>query len=340
VVQVDTWRWLHHALPVITTRARLTPNLFGLPFGLAGLAQCWQVAHVSGPVTDVLWVVAAIAWLTVAVLYLGSGSRLADLDHPVLSPFTALLAIVPMVLAGGLAVHSHTAGVVVYSISLVATVLFGGWLTGGWILGAFELGQWHPGYFLPTAAGGLLAAGGAAGLGLHRLALVMFGYGVVCWLTLGSIILLRLFTQQSLPPPLLPTMAIEVAPPVVAGNAWFVINGGRLDWVVFALTGYGALMVLVQLRLIPAYRRAPFGVGTWAFSFSYAAVFTFAVHWVRADGVAGERSLTYVLLAVISVAIAALLTRTGLALRAGRFLPAAPPAAPAPEHAPAAPAPK
>lgn len=309
---------------MITTRARLTPNLFGIPFGLCGLAQCWQVADVSGPVTDVLWVVAAAAWLTVAVLYLGSGSKLADLDHPVFSPFTALLAIVPMVLAGGLAPHAHTAAVILYSVGLVGTVLFGGWLTGGWILGTFELGQWHPGYFLPTAAGGLLAAGGAAGLGLHRLALIMFGYGVVCWLTLGSIILLRLFSQPSLPPPLLPTMAIEAAPPVVAGNAWFVINGGRLDWVVYALTGYGALMVLVQLRLIPAYRRAPFGVGTWAFSFSYAAVFGFALHWVKADRLTAGRPLTYILVAVISLAIAALLTRTIFALRAGRFLPAPP----------------
>jgi tellurite resistance protein len=307
---------------VITTRARLTPNLFGLPFGLCGLAQCWQIAHVAGPVTDVLWMVAALAWLTVVVLYLGSGSKVADLDHPIFSPFTALMAIVPMVLAGGLAAHAHTAAVVVYSIGLAGTLLFGGWLTGNWILNDLDLSRWHPGYFLPTAAGGLLAAGGAAGLGLHRLAYVMFGYGVVCWLTLGSIILLRLFTQPSLPPPLLPTMAIEVAPPVVAGNAWFVINGGRLDWVVFALTGYGALMVMVQIRLIPAYRRAPFGVGTWAFSFSYAAVFGFALHWVRADQLAGERVWTYTLLAVVTLAFAALLTRTGLALRAGRFLPA------------------
>jgi tellurite resistance protein len=328
--------------------ARLTPNLFGVPFGLAGLAGCWSAAHhaavVAGWPADALWLLAALSWVAVLGPYLrqvlGAGRVGAELADPTFAPFTVVAVIVPMLLAGPLAEVAPTAGHVLFLVALTATVLLGSWVTGNWIVDGVALGHWHPGYILPAAGGGLIAAGVSAALGYGDLARFMLGYGLVCWLALGSIILLRLFTQPRLAPPLLPTMAIEVAPPVVAGNAWFVINGGRLDWVVFALTGYGVLMVLVQLRLIPAYRRAPFGVGTWAFSFSYAAVFTFAVHWVRADGVAGERSLTYVLLAVISVAIAALLTRTGLALRAGRFLPAAPPAAPAPEHAPAAPAPK
>jgi tellurite resistance protein len=45
----------------------------------------------------------------------------------------------------------------------------------------------------------------------------------------ASIISLGLFVVHTLPPPLLPTMAIELAPPVVAGNSWFAINGGRVD---------------------------------------------------------------------------------------------------------------
>ena len=46
---------------------------------------------------------------------------------------------------------------------------------------------------------------------------------------LGSIIAQRLYVVPALPPPLLPTIAIELAPPVVAGNSWFAINGGRVD---------------------------------------------------------------------------------------------------------------
>ncbi|MET8102325.1 hypothetical protein ABZV29_38760 [Streptomyces sp. NPDC005236] len=99
-----------------------------------------------------------------------------------------------------------------------------GWLTGVWIRSDTKLVQWHPGYFLPTVGGGLLTAGGSAALGRSRLSQIMFGYGLICWLVLGSILLARLFTQAPLPTPIVPTIAIEPAPPVVAGNAWFTMT--------------------------------------------------------------------------------------------------------------------
>jgi tellurite resistance protein len=60
---------------------------------------------------------------------------------------------------------------------------------------------------LPTVAGGLLAAGGAAAFNWTRLSELMFGFGFICWVVLGSILLLRLFTQPALPNRLLPFIA-------------------------------------------------------------------------------------------------------------------------------------
>ncbi len=152
----------------------------------------------------------------------------------------------------------------------------------------------------------------------------MLGYGLLCWLVLGSIILVRLFTQPVLPPPLLPAMAIEVAPPIVAGNAWFAINGGRLDLGAEILAGCGVLMVLVQIGLVGAYRRAPFGPGYWAFAFSYAAAFTYGVHRLAVAHVHGQKALTYLLLGIVTLAMAALAARTAVGLRRGTFLPRVP----------------
>ncbi|WP_237539893.1 MULTISPECIES: hypothetical protein [unclassified Streptomyces] len=42
-------------------------------------------------------------------------------------------------------------------VFLVLTVLLGGWFTGQWIYGPLELDRLHPGYFLQTVAGGLVA---------------------------------------------------------------------------------------------------------------------------------------------------------------------------------------
>jgi tellurite resistance protein len=319
---------------------RLTPNLFSVGFGTAGLAQAWAVAAgtVDAPSwpADVLWILAAVVWLVTLVTYarnvVAQGRLGTEAADPTLGPFTAVVVIVPMLLGVALAPHARTAGEVVHAIGLVLTVLLGGWLTGLWIRADIQLPQWHPGYFLPTVAGGLIAAGGSAALGWVTLSHLMLGYGLICWFVLGSIMLVRLFTQPMLAPPLLPTIAIEVAPPVVAGDAWFVINGGRLDLVAELLGGYAVLMVLVQICMVGVYRRAPFGPGYWAFAFSYAAAVTDGVWWLDVEHVHGQQGLTYLLLGLATLAFAALAARTGLGLGRRTFLPRLPasatPAAP------------
>lgn len=311
--------------------ARITPNLFGVCFGVAGAAEAWsagaELFAVTSVVADIVWIMVAVLWVVTVVAYacdvVRGGRARTELSDPVLAPFVALATIVPMLLGVALAQHVRTAGATIFVASLVATVLVGGWLSGQWILSDLALAQWHPGYFLPTVAGGLLAAGSSATLGYDSLARVMFGYGMICWLVLGSILLQRLFTQPQLPVPLLPTMAIEVAPPVVAGVAWFDINGGSADAVAFGLAGYAGLMVLVQLRLVPVYRTVPFGPAWWAFSFSYAAVFVDAIRWLAAIHASHGRTWSYVLLAVVSAALLVLLGRTVAELVRCRFLPPA-----------------
>jgi tellurite resistance protein len=319
------------------TPVRLTPNLFGIPFGLCGLAQCWTVAHGLTPVpawpADTLWVLAAGVWLGILGAYLSNvlvGGRLrTELADSTFAPFTALVAIVPMLLGLAVADQSRALGESIFFVALALTVLIGAWLSGTWIVADMALAQWHPGYFLPTVAGGLIGAEGSAALGHDALARLLFGYGMTCWLVLGSIILLRLFTQPALPVALIPTVSIEVAPPVVAGAAWFQINGFLPDALAFGLAGYAVLMVLMQLRLIPVYRRVPFGPGWWAFSFSYAAAFAVAIRWLAVEHVPQQRGLTYALLTVVTAGMAALVLTTVRHLKRGTFLPRTGGAAPA-----------
>lgn len=315
--------------PQQVSALRLTANMFGLPFGLCGLAQCWSAGSTligipTWPAVG-LWTLAGLTWLITLVAYganvIVTGRLRTELSDPIFAPFTALIAIVPMLIGVALAEYQPGAGSVVFFAGFVPTLLLGGWLTGGWILQDMTLAQWHPGYFLPTVAGGLIAAAGSASLGYDRLAMLMFGYGTVCWLVLGSILLLRLFTQPPLPTPLLPTMAIELAPPVVAGSAWFAINGNRPDSVALLLAGYGVLMLMVQLRLLPAYRRVPLGPGTWAYAFSYAAAVTVTVRWLAAAQVGQRFVMTCILLALITLAIGLLCLATIRSLVQRSYLP-------------------
>ncbi len=308
---------------------RIPPTVFSVSFGLAGLAAGWNAAarffSVPQLVADIIWIVAAAAWAITFTLFLGhvrTVQRLQEqLRDPTFAPFVALAFIIPLLFGAALAQHARLAGVIVYVVSLVLTVALGAHLLGQWIVTDLSLADWHSGYFLPTVAGGFIASLAASQLGYSSLAKVMFGYGAISWLIIGSILLQRLFIGPRLPVNLLPTMAIQVAPPVIAGVAWFGVNGGRVDGVALGLSGYAGLMVLMQLRLLPLYRTVPFGLSWWAFAFSYAAIFVDAIRWLAAEHVEHGQAWSYVLLAVPSAASLVLVVRSIRAIRTGTFLP-------------------
>ncbi|HEY4701284.1 MAG TPA: hypothetical protein VIH64_05305, partial [Streptosporangiaceae bacterium] len=169
------------------------------------------------------------------------------------------------------------------------TIALGGWLTGQWMTGGIDPDSLHAGYFLPTAAGGLIGADAAAQVQLHALAQASFGIGVISWILLGSTILNRLFTRPALPSALVSTMAIELGIPAVAGSAYFALAGQTVNFVACMLGGYAVLMALVQLRLIPIYRRLPFTPGASSFTFAYAAAAADALGWLTITKPPGAR---------------------------------------------------
>jgi tellurite resistance protein len=309
------------------------PNFFGFGFGLAGLGETWRITehfgHAPAWVANALAVLSALAWLTVLLAYLryviaDRSAVRRDLADPVLAPFLSLAIITPMFLAVlGVVPYAAHLGTLLFDVLLMLTVVLGSWFTGQWIYGSLELDKFHPGYLLPTAAGGLIGADGAALVGQHRLAEVMFGFGMLSWLIIGSIILGRLFLRPLFPTPLVPTLAIEVAPAAVASLAWFDNHGEHIDPVNALLAGYGVLMVLAQLRLLPAYRRLPFMPSTWSFAFSWSAVASAAMHWLNDTRPAGYQAEEYLVLTVVSILIAAIAARTVVALRRRQLLPPA-----------------
>jgi tellurite resistance protein len=144
--------------------------------------------------------------------------------------------------------------------------------------------------------------------------MLCFGVGVGCWLLLGSVILNRLLFTAQLPAALMPTLAIEVAPPAVAGNAYFALHGLRADTASYALAGYAILMVLVQVRLLPLYLRLRFTPGFWAFTFSWCAVALLALHWLALAHPTGQRTLAWLTCGAVTLLVGAIAVRTVVAL--------------------------
>jgi tellurite resistance protein len=184
----------------------------------------------------------------------------------------------------------------------------------------------HPGYYLPGAAGGLVGATEAAQVHLHALAEASFGIGIISWLLVGSMILNRLSTRPMLPPPLVPTLAIEFAPPAVAGVAYFAL-AGRISIFAAALGGYAVLMAVAQLRFVPLYARLQFSPGFWAFTFPYAAGVTDALLWLRATRPPGGTAYAVVVIVLITVMIGGIAARTVVAAARRQLLAEPAPAA-------------
>jgi tellurite resistance protein len=296
------------------------PNFLAIPFGLAGLGVVWRTMAdgygAPNAVANVLLVMATVTLIEVVVAQLARGPRqiAADLRDSALSPFVALAFIVPIVIAGGVVSVAPSLAKSVFIGALIPAALMGGWLTGQWIAGDLDINKAHPGYFLPTVAGGFLSAQVAPHVGLHSLGMLCFGVGVGCWLLLGSVILNRLLFTSLPPAALMPTLAIEVAPPAVAGNAYFALHGLRADTASYALAGYAVLMVLVQVRLLPLYLRLRFTPGFWAFTFSWSAVALLALHWLALAHPADQRALAWLVCSAVTVLVAGIAVRTVVAL--------------------------
>lgn len=304
--------------------------MFGIAYGLAGLAGCWGYAALLGfapsIVADALCALAAAVWLVLLVSYVSQvprrpGGWAAELADPVLGPFVALIPIVGMLLAVGLMRHERAAGQWLFAGFAALTVVLAAWMTGQWLSAGLDPDRLHPGYVLPTVAGGLIAAIGASLAGWPGPARVLFGLGLVSWLVIESMVVARLYFRPPLPPPLRPTMAILTAPPALAGLAYLAVTHNRVDAVTFGLAGYTLLAALVQVRLVGGYRHLRFNPGFWAFAFPYAAVATFTLHWVAYAHPPGYRFWAWIVILAITAFVATLAAETTTALARHRFLP-------------------
>lgn len=311
---------------------QLRANVLALPFGLTGLGLCWSwlAPATLHRATAAVWLLAAVSWVVSSSGYLWSVRRTrrlaAELSDATFSPFVALLFLPLMPLGAYWATYAPGPGRILVVGAAAAVTALGSWLSAGWLLGGTGLAMIHPGYLLPTVAAGLLAAGSLSTVGDPGAALVMFGLGLVCWAFLGSIIFVRLVAHPLLPVGLRPTLAILVAPPAVAGNAWLTINDDRVDAIALGLAGFGLLMALTQLRFIPIFATVPFGPGWWSFAFSYLAVVGFATRLAVLAGFTYPATLTTVVLAVATAAVTALLTATTISVVRGTYFPITPPA--------------
>lgn len=297
---------------------RLPLNHFGIPFGLSGLAGTWTIATNALGVPDAvglaLWAVAAIAWLGVLTQYFlrasrAGGSVLADLRHPFLGPFASLIPVVGILLGGALAGQWLIGGRVLVGISVSAIAIVSAWMLAQWMTGSITAPVFHPGYFLTIVAGGLIGAIELAQVGATTLAVIALGVGVFFWAVMAAVVLARLVATETIPDPVIPSLAIFSVPPSVAGIAWFAINGEKIDVIHQILLGIMLFLLLSQLFLVRRYAKIPFGIAYWSFTFTVAAPATYGIHWLWLTQPAGWQVWCWVILSIVTLWIGGIAVR-------------------------------
>lgn len=312
--------------PTARHTGRAPLSSLGIPFGLAGLAGTWSMAArtVAAPpvIAEVLWALAAVALLTVVPNYLWrargqGGTVLGDLRDPVQGAFASLAPTSAMLVCTHYALYVPVAGRIATGVFMAVALLFGAWFLSQLGRGGRSIDAVHGGYLLPTVAAAFIVGQGAGTFGWTLLSEAAIAVGILFWVVLGSVILARMAFRPALPDALLPTFAIFSAPPAVAGNAWFALNGGRIDIVETMLLGTFVLLILVQVMMLARYARLPFTLGFWAFTFTAASSGTFAVHWLGLWAGPGQALWAWLTIGLVSVLIGSIAVRS-VALLTGR----------------------
>jgi tellurite resistance protein len=138
----------------------------------------------------------------------------------------------------------------------------------------------------------------------------------------------RLLLDSTLPDALVPSVTFEAAPAALAGTAYFELHGPVPDPVAYGLTGYLVLLVLVKVRLLPAFRLLTFTPGFWSFTFPWSVIASFTLTWLHIERPPGQRVYAALVLAAVTLLIGAIAVRSLAAVAHGEFLPgpdAAPP---------------
>ncbi|NIK61385.1 TDT family transporter [Kribbella shirazensis] len=294
--------------------------LFSIPLGLAGLGGVWEAAvrhlNVSSAPADLAYAASAVIWAIFTGMYVvgairrDSGGFKVDLRHPLFGPLTAYVPVIAILLIAHYAPSLGEAARWLTYVAVAALAINAAALVAHWLSAPLEQDAMHPGYFLPVVAGPFIASIGLAAVGGRSAAIAVFGVGTYFWLLLGAVITSRLFFGTPLPQPFKPVLSILLSPPGTASLAWFMITEGEVDHLQGAIGGVTLFTLLVQLFFLPDYLRLPFSSQHWVFTFPLAVLGNVGVRWSAGLRFDGWEAIAWVVLALSTASILAILGGT------------------------------
>lgn len=271
----------------MSAHQRLLPvTLFSIAIGLLAWSQLWsyatvlwqlplQYAHVARGIALSVWFILLVVfvWQRVFVARLSVDA----LKQLTASPLMALLLVATLLASIQLQPWFATAAFALFIVALLLQLWFGLWWMGRFWQGLQPADEHYASIYLPAVAQNLVASMAASVFGWPNLAALLFGAGVFSWLAIESLVMRRAARSDVVPVAQRPVQGIQIAPAVVTGLAYLMLQPGAAHLVVKMLLGYGCYQLLLAIRILPWTFKAGVHMGFWAFSFGVMACAQIAV---------------------------------------------------------------
>lgn len=307
----------------------LPAGYFGMVLGTIGMGFAWRYAATIWPVSPVIgeafeslaiaiWLALALTFIVRLVKY--PQTVIDEVRHPLKGSFVSLFPATTMLVSIAIAPYLRPLAVGMFAFGAIVQLVYAAWQSAGLWRGSHPHTDTTPGLYLPTVANNFISAMACGALGFHDLGILFFGAGVFSWLSLEPAILHRLRSAGELPEPTRTSLGIQLAPALVACNAYLSVNGGQPDFFAKMLFGYGLLQLLFMLRLMPWYLMQPFNASFWSFSFGISALAATALHLGMGSNDGLFNALAVPLFIFTNFIIGLLLVRTVILLYQGKLL--------------------
>ncbi len=293
-------------------------NIFPIVMGLTGWTLAWhKTQHVLGlewKIGEALTGLSIVVFAVLATFYMIKLSRYpdavaAEIKHPVKLSFFPSISIGLILLGTALAELEPYSAQVFWWSGVILQLFLLLFVVNSWVNHEhFEIVHMNPSWFIP-AVGNVLVPIAGIQFGQVEVSWFFFSVGMVFWIVLLTIVFNRILFHNPMPPNLLPTLAILIAPPAVGFVAYVKLVGG-LDSFGRVLFGAGLFFTLFVATQAPRFFKLPFFLSWWAYSFPLAAI-TIA-SWVMFEQtkVAGYMYLAEGLLVALTAIMVLLMVKT------------------------------
>jgi len=259
--------------------ANFPVGLFTSIMGLCGLSLAYQrfeqvFGLCFGISANLLIISYAVFAMISAVYFLKlikyTQQVVDEFKHPVKVCFFPAISISMLLLSAGTIDKLYNVAQYLWIAGSALQLAFTTIILSRWMNHSNEIVHLNPAWFIPVV-GTIVVPIAGVDIAHREFAWFFFSIGLFFWLMLFSVIFYRIIFERQLPPQLMPTLFILVAPPSL-GFISYTKMTGEMDSFARVLLYIALFIVVLLLSMAKKFTEINFFISWWAYTFPMCAV--------------------------------------------------------------------